>query len=493
MTSDKKIINELRKAYDMMLPEQMDEYMDNIEAEPISDESRQRIREMVNIRMKKTDANKKSTAKTNIRRWIAAAAVFAVVAASVTAFSSKTVRAAVARLFGFAPGIGVVETEDDLYVMEGRGTFSEDEQISIEIKDAVIINGELELRYTLTLKNITDKDLEENLNTVDKLYEKRGYDVYFTKVNEKKVPISDTVFEGKEIVPCKTFVTETESLESVRQICVSQRYEVMDYQLEEVPEGILTVGGLSVPFRMKKADIYSSEESIGEVAEIDGIKVLCVPTREDNVLSVDYYLCDKGEYDAVSGFFGYGNRLDVLTVNDNVVDGFIDEGYIFWSDDSMYMGSRISYDLGDVSGNTDDIVISSCGIYAEKAYDEKGIFFDRAPSEKQEINEVIEFDEVKFEVAEISCVYLKEEDGYEEMSNGYLTLRYKAESGGNKHFAGLSGVGINGEIIEGYYVEDYDGEYKTMHIPLNVGYDEVRSIDFMGARFMIEGMMEFNL
>ncbi len=499
MTSDNKIINELRKAYDMMLPEQMEEYLDNFETDPISDESKQRIKEMVKAKMQNTGTNKKTGI--NVRRWVAVAAVFAVVAASVTMFSSKSVRAAVAKLFGFVPGVGIIETEDgerEPYIIDDITAFAEDEKIRVEIKDAFIINDELELRYTLFLTDITDEDLENHLNSVDELYKIRGYDKYFGNQDgiNPMIPLSETVFEGRTIESFSETVSPNESLESSRQIGVSQRYKIEEVPYGEEPEGVLTIGDVSVDFKLKKAEMYSSAESAeetGAIAEIDGIKVLCVSKRDGDTLWVDYYVCDIGEYTSCPGFYFAGSNMEAVTEDGTVINGTIDESYLFYSEGSGHIGNRIMFDLSGVSENTDNITVRTSGLLAKKTYENKALTLKKAPEKVQSINEEIDLSGLKLKIEEISLSPFSEEDGYEECKNGYLSVRYMVEDIEGKSFVNFAGVSVNGAEANGYYVNGWDGDYKTMHIPLDVEYEEVRSIEFMGAVFILDETVEFDL
>lgn len=55
MTTDNKLTEELKNAYDMMTPSQMDRNLDCIEVEPLSEESKQRIKDLIGKNMDRTD------------------------------------------------------------------------------------------------------------------------------------------------------------------------------------------------------------------------------------------------------------------------------------------------------------------------------------------------------------------------------------------------------------------------------------------------------
>ncbi len=503
MKENDKIINELRKAYDTMLPHQIDQNIENISTEPLSDASRQRIREMVNQKM--NTANKKNR-KTVIRRWAAVAAAFAVVLTCGIVFSSESVRASIAKLFGFAPNVGIVESVDPdapFFISERGDVTDGNDMIEVTIKDAVIFNDTLEVRYVLNLTAISEKDLYNNLNSLDELYLSKGYGNYFEPLDHgfSVSPLSQVTLMGSTPSLLSTSVPGSEDILSGKYICISQTYDVKDMEFEAAPQGVLTVGDVSVDFRMNKVDLTSDAESIGAISEIDGIKVLCVPFLDGDTLSLDYYLCDSGEYTSDVSFRRYGIDTTRLLVGDTspdgyegttLIDGMYDIGYMFYSENSNHIDSRFNYDLSSIEEGS-DITVKAEGIYAKKLYDNKALTFDAALSEEKTVNEVIDFDGAKLEIAKISHVVYDEDEGYEEYENGYLVLTAAIDNSENEQFIGLSEIGINGIVTDGFYFSQYDLDYITVSIPLPVPYSEVRSVEFASADMFLSGEMEFDL
>ncbi len=492
MMSDEKITEELRKAYNMMTFEQMEENLSGVEIEPLSAESEQRVKDMVKgkIKMKETKKNM------NTKRWIAAAAAFAVVVIS-AAFCSETVRAAVAKLFGFVPGVGIVEVgeenADRLYILDGTDVSVSDEMVSLEIRNAVIMGDKLELRYTAYLKKISDEDLEKNINTLSDMYFLHGYNKYFVistleeDLYQPLTPITGTVLNGTEITPYDIKVTETESLESSRSVCITQTYDIKNVAENGSYEGVLTLGDLSVGFKMKKINLDSTAEDAAggeQIIETNGVKIMCVPTVKEDKLYIDYYVLDNGEYEKVQGFRGFGNKTDCLTVEGEEIVGWIDESCIF-ADDSNTSFNRYVYDLDGISEESDTAVLDTYGIYVEKAYENKGVYFDGVPNEKVSVNKAMEFDGLKAYISEMSVEHYGEDQGYEENNCGYLTVRYSVEDSDGMCFANFAKISINGVAVEGFYAHGFDLDYSDLIIPLPVPFEEVRSVEFKGVNLML--------
>ncbi len=200
--------------------------------------------------------------------------------------------------------------------------------VNITINDVFIHENTLELRYTIYLSKISDSDLE---TSYDCLNDRRlGYDKYFNISEEAPTlsPYTTTTLNGKDISASKTTVTETESLESARTICVSEHYDISGLTKDVPLCGTLSIADIDANFNMNEIQLENSpqEASGGNLVEIDGLKLLCVPTIRDNTLFIDYYACEPGEYTSTKGFRGWYNT-DILTINGKEIEGKIDESY----------------------------------------------------------------------------------------------------------------------------------------------------------------------
>jgi len=501
MTADKRITEELTMAYEQMTPEQISEKLADIEVPRLDADSEQRIKMMISGRIKQTDAQsgagKSSVIKPEFNRW-AAVAASVLILLSVAALNSETVMAAMARWFGFIPGVGVVDVEngaDDLYVLSGTDITASDDMIDVTLNNALANGNSLELRYTVYLSQISDADMEKFCSNPSELYCRLGYDEYFAVAQEspRLTPYSETTVNGIMLTPVSTVVTETESLESIRTICISQSYELAGINPDDPLAGSLDIGGVKIAFGMNRIvpDDTVEGASGGAVAEIGGVKMLCVPSVRNNCLYVDYYVYDRGGYSSVTGCRGFGNKTDILTLGGQEIDGFIDEGYVFDNSGGSHVGYRIGYDIADYAGENVQAVINISGIFVKKEYKGRGLYFDRSPEAQQTLGEVVELDGISVDVAEICWADLGEADGYEETDYGYLVLRYKADSNDDIRFVRFSGISINGEYVESFYMNDYDGVYKNILIPLSVPYADIRSMEFESAELMLRGDIRF--
>ncbi|MBE6765821.1 MAG: hypothetical protein E7546_08150 [Ruminococcaceae bacterium] len=486
MITDKEITDELRRAYGTV---------SDSEIAPLSVESRQRIKQMIHEKMEKTAPSKTHSAITV--RWIAAAAA-ALVLFFVTALNSEKVIASISRMFGFVPGTGVVSVEegDDYYILENSGEKACDDMIEITLNDAFVHGNELELRYTVYLSKITIEDLQDSVNTLSELYNRLGYDKYFTVSPEspRLTPYTTTHLGGIEITPDTVTVTETESLESSRTICISHHYDITDAECGDSFEGTLNVGGVEIQFRLRKleGDISVQGASGGQMVEVDGVKLLCVPTLRDNILYLDYYACDLGEYKSTSGLRGW-YITDTLTVGGQIIEDELDESCIFFSDNTSHVGNRLKYDLSGTAV-ADEAVITAEGIFVEKEYSGKGIFLDCAPTAEFPICETVSLDGIDVEVAQMCHRSYGEEEGYEPLEHGYLEFRYSAAStDAHRFFIGFTEIIVNGESIEFFSIEPYDIDYVNIVVPLSVPYEEVRSIEFGGVYLMLQDEIEFRV
>lgn len=518
MNLDVNMENEIRKAYDAMSLEELDDNIRNMEFEPLDASSEQRIKDKVKEKMNSLDKESKKHAKGKARRAMVAAIAFGFALVGAVVCSSEQVRASIAKLFGFVPGRGVVEVEGeedtseeakntDWYILDSSNLIpEEDDKISLTIKDAVISGDILELRYTVYLSDITDYDLEnvyttydgEYVNPLYGLYYDREYNDYF-KITDGDdpviAPLSTLILNGNTVEANDINVTVTESLESARTVCISEFYNVSDILSSDAPEGTLTLGKVSVHFSMKQLEFASSTEGAAEngcIAEIDGVKILCVPTWDGDNLYVDYYSLEIGEYSSIGGFRTYWYPTDVLGVNGTVVESIVDESYIFDDEGSTHIGPRIKYDLSGFADKS-NIVINANGLLVEKSYEDKGISFTEPLTSQQTINEVVELDDISIEVAEISNPDLSD-GGYEDSEYGYLTIKLKATSKDeSKQFVSLGDISINGEITDGFYINQADIDYVNVSIPLDVPYEDVNSIEFESIEILLNENIKFEL
>lgn len=498
MTTNYNITEELKRAYDEMTPAQFEAELEGIEAAPLSADALQRIKNMVNNKINTKEDNFFGKTITKTAKWRIIAAAFVLVFAAAAVFSSGSVRAAVAKIFGFVPGVGVVEKDEeagDIFILRNADPSEENDDIKLTLNHAFANRGKLELSYTVYLSRISDADLDDYCNSLPELYRILGYDKYFdiSEDSPRLMPHTAATLGGSEIIPGSINVTETESLESARTVCISSIYDISGIDLNGISTGTLNIGNLEIGFEMQKIELAenAAEASGGTLIDADGIKLLCVPTRRDNLLYLDYYACSLGEYKSTKGFRKWFNT-DTLTVEGEIISDEIDESCIFFSEGSARVGNRLKYDLSGVEA--DKAVINAFGIFAEKEYSGKGVFLASAPAAEQKINQTADLDGTVIKVSSMSHCDYGEEDGYEEYGYGCVEFRYKAENTAqNREFIDFSKILINGEETDCFGINQYDLEYTSIIIPLKMPYEEIRSIEFAGAEFLLAEEIEIEI
>jgi hypothetical protein len=138
----KDMENELRKAYDSISFDQLREEMDKVEVEPLSKDRENRIKEIVKEKMEKEqiETTRKKSHKTT--KWAVAAAAVVFAFAGIAFMKADKVQAELSQLFGFVPGIGVVEMERE----DSTGTESSESEVGAtetdkESKDTNVVKA----------------------------------------------------------------------------------------------------------------------------------------------------------------------------------------------------------------------------------------------------------------------------------------------------------------------------------------------------------------
>ncbi len=537
----------LRKVFDMMSQEQFGEELEELVPERLPEECEQHIKDLVKRKMKKEnmDMAGKSKKKGIKRiRWAAAAAAFAIILTGVVANNTDNVKAAFMRLFGFVPGVGVVEVQkedsvsvadlqkdsevvavsqekaaaddetvpvvaqaDKWYLLENTDVTAADDMIQLELKDAIVSGTELEIRYVVRLLKVTDNDISaafaalesKDASALENLYRGMGYETYFSLDNAaalKLMPYSGMLFNGKEVKASTVSIGSTETTDSARTVCVSETYDVTGLLTEEAPAGTLSVKNVSVDFNMKNLDLVESMDKLAEctlVDETNGVRVMCVPTWKDDKIVVDFYTVESGKYSAVCGFNLFSGDGYVTTVNGQEMEEVDGETYVFGNEPTSFIG-RQTYDLSSVSGDVTSAKIETTGLWVKQKLEGEKIDLTAPPETVSTISEILELEGTTIEFVEMSNRPCESVEDYNYSEHGLLVLKYKAEiTDENKQFMYFDDIRINGEKIEGYSMEWTEESYVNMLIPLPIAYSDVSVIEFAGAQYQLNGNMEFDL
>ena len=540
MMKDKKIEEKLRKVFDTMSPEQLHDnldYINDTELEPLSKASEQRIKNMVKEKLKKE--NVELTKKSKSKKWHVAAAAVGIGLIGTFAYNADDVKAKFMKLFGFVPGVGVVEVENQdttvednenkqaedvnvtndtaideaskentsWYILENAGETAADDMIEIELKDAVVAGDELELNYVVRLHKITDEILANTYNSLPDnetafadMYSSLGYDKYFSLEGAETgrlTPYSEITVNGSKVEDTELSFGVNESTEGARVFCINEKINIKDLLTGEAPSGTLNIAGLNIDFKMKDLELSGSVEeatSNGVVAELNGLKVLCVPKWEDEMLLVDFYALDKGEYSSIVGFDWFYSRGCVASANGQTLEYADTEGYVFNDRDTSHI-TNYGFDLTTVDSEVSSVLINASGLLVNQNLENCKLTFDNELTGSVEINKVLDIDGATIEIAEISNPACESVEDYDYSEYGYLAVKFKADiTDPNKTFMFFDEIRINGEKIEEYSMDDVaDDTYINMLIPLPMSYSEVESVEFVSAQYMFSGDMEFEI
>ncbi len=539
MMKDIDMEKELGKVFDAMPLEQLSETLNNIQLESLSSDSEQRIKDMVKEKLKKENVNVKSKKKS--KRGLVAAAALVFVFAGTAIFKADEVKAHLSRLFGFVPGVGVVEVEheestvvrseqnvdadtkkdavssteqeapvikaDKWYLLENVDATASDDMIQIELKDAVITGEELEIRYVVNLLQITDADIDAAFagvasgdeNAMASMYAAKGYDKYFSLDGAAALqlaPYSSMTINSKAVELLERSAQGVESTDGARIICVSETYRVAEALTAEVPTGVLSIAGVNLDVKMKNLELGGSLEDVmtsSFVDEMQGVKVMCVPTWKDDKVYVDFYTVDAGDYESVTGFQLFEADQCVLKVNEQTLENVGDYSYIFNNPKAAFIGKR-EYDVSAMGDNITSALVQTSGLVVKKALENKKIELALVGTESQALNTTMDIDGAHFEFVEASSRSFDSPDDYHYSEHGMLVLKYKMDATDeNKMFMFFDEIRINGEKMEGYSTEWVDETYVNMLIPLSMPYSEVKTIEFDKALYQLNGTMEFDI
>lgn len=529
----KDMEKELRKVFDSMPLDQLCEEFQTMEIQPLSKTSEQRIKNLVKEKMKTENIQLSKKSKGGAKKWAAVAAACALVVTGVAAYNADDVKADLIRLFGFVPGMGVVQVENEQskvvenvtidpgaehtqemvmqalnwYLLENTDAKAEDDMIRIELKDAIVMGDELQVRYAVRLLKLTNQDISDAFAALDggsedalmEMYRKHGYEKYFAlddAASLRLVPHSSMSFNGKEVLADSVSIGGSETTDGAGIVCVTEKYKIGDLLTEDQPSGTLHVAGVNLDFRMKNLDLGASMEEVTQnslVEEACGMKIMCIPKWENDMLYVDFYTIDSGDYSYVHGFFQFYSPAAVMTVNGKELENVGDESYYFENEKTSFIG-RYAYDLTSVDGEVTTAQMKTLGLLVNQSLTDKKIEFTSSPETEMKIQEVLELDSSTVTFEKISNQPCESVDDYDYSEYGYLVLNHKVdERNPKKEFMFFDDIYINGEKIDGYSIASADDVSYDMRISLPIPYSEVRSIEFGTAQYQLNEEMQFDL
>ena len=317
---EQNIEKDVRNACDDMSLQELTEFLETVDMPEVSDDSKERIKALVEQKIGRNSVSNKKERRIitkGVIRFAYVAAALVLVVSGTLMLNTDSVKAALAKLFGFVPGVGVVEVpvdekgevlpENKWYILEQAKYNQKNEMVEIEIQNANLVDDVLTVNYTIDLLNISNTELEqlsvnlseESFKDYADFYRNKGYATYFEIKDsaDTLTPLSSVELGGNDLNLIDREVLSGESLEGAKLICISECYKVVNFDENTMSNGSLTVGELKVDFAMKNLQAYIQEESAeqnGAICTTDGIELLCVPMWEEKTLYLDFYTLESG-------------------------------------------------------------------------------------------------------------------------------------------------------------------------------------------------------
>lgn len=519
---ENNIEKDVKNACEDMTLRELSEYLENTDMPEISEDSKSRIKAMVSQKMpKSSNENKKISGGTKVHsgrkfnksiiRLATVAAAFVLVVSGAFMLNTDSVKASLAKLFGFVPGVGVVEVpvventessnENGWYILERANYVQQNDMAKVEIQNANMTGNVFTVNYTVDLLNISIAELENlSVNLSENsfrdyadLYRDKGYEAYFEIKDsaDTLTPLSSVKLCGTDLNLMDRKVLSGESLEGAKLICISERYAVENTDVAINPDGSLTIGGLEVEFSMKNLETYILDESAeqnGEICTANGMKLLCVPMWEEERLYLDFYTLESGEYDRLGGFgMGY---WPVVTVNGTEVETFADESYVFDTKETGCFGRRVYCDLSGVEGEFETVEISLEGVMAVEE-DDSAILdvsvLDTVNEKELTFSQTASM--TRTDVLFVGLEEYRDEDEFLYSEYGNVLVSYRLnEKCEDAVFAGFEKISING-VEQDIWAEGYN----EMYFKLPCAFEELREIKGEGAVYFVYRQFDFTI
>ena len=286
-------------------------------------------------------------------------------------------------------------------------------------------------------------------------------------------------------------VLSGESLEGARFICISESYKVANFDENTMSNGSLTVGALKVDFAMRNLQTYIQDESAaqnGAICTADGIELLCVPMWEEKTLYLDFYTLESGEFDRLIGFgMGY---WPVVIANNQEVEGYVDESYVFASENTGCLGRRVYYDLSVVEGEIETVEVFLDGVMAVRDGDSAVLDvmnLDMQNKEEVELSQTASMPRTDIVFSGLKKYQEESEFLYSEYGNVAVSYRLEDKKE-DAVFAGFDQMYIN-DIKQDIWAE---GDCE-IYLQLPCAFEDLKKIEGKGAQYFVYRSFSFTL
>ena len=494
----------VKNACDDMSLQELTEYLETVDMPEVSDDSKERIKALVEQKI-----GRKRTK--GVIRFAYVAAALVLVVSGTFMLNTDSVKAALAKLFGFVPGVGVVEVpvdekgevlpENKWYILEQAKYNQKNDMVEIEIQNANLVDDVLTVNYTIDLLKISNTELEqlsanlseESFKDYAELYRNKGYAAYFEIKDsaDTLTPLSFVELAGNDLKMTDREVLSGESLEGARFICISERYRVANFDENSMSNGSLTVGELKVDFAMRNLQTYIQDESAaqnGAICTADGIELLCVPMWEEKTLYLDFYTLESGEFDRLIGFgMGY---WPVVIANNQEVEGYVDESYVFASENTGCLGRRVYYDLSVVEGEIETVEVFLDGVMAVRDGDSAVLDvmnLDMQNKEEVELSQTASMPRTDIVFSGLKKYQEESEFLYSEYGNVAVSYRLEDKKE-DAVFAGFDQMYIN-DIKQDIWAE---GDCE-IYLQLPCAFEDLKKMEGKGAQYFVYRCFSFTL
>lgn len=324
--------NDLSIAFEHASIEEITKYMNDIDESQFENLSKFSIKRIQSSTLKKMGIGKKSKNGNLIIKTISTMAASIAIILTILCTFSVEARALLKQMFSFIPGIGIVESYDEVYVLSEPVVSTENAELFAEINRAVVEDDCIMIEYKTTLKNV-DIDrvnhtvLEEDPRTaLVEYYALLGYDKYFELDHELEMKaISSLEIQGHKLerVETETFLNEGSGM---KYALVTETYNLDGLTVSDVKDAKLSIGTLSVNFTLQKAKVFSTKEEALEgklICKKDGIELVCETKWIANTLVASFYTVHEEQTEVVS-LFPYYLSEDAgayLHINGKIIEG----------------------------------------------------------------------------------------------------------------------------------------------------------------------------
>jgi hypothetical protein len=371
------------------------------------------------------------------------AACFAALALSLSIIGFDHIGATLSRIFSFVPGYEIIEGSDSIKYVVDTLSSTENDEVVFALTNAfatrdntIVVMFEISRKYDMDAAELLIK-LEDR--TMPKINLYAGSTLY-------KKPLGG--FGGSEKSTYAILAYEVKS-QDINDFTL-YRLENEDYNL-------------SLEFRLKEFEPFSSLEEIGATGYNNDISITAVPHFTDNKVEVDLYTINKSGYNLYSFFKEYDNGY--LNKDLHLETS---RGTIKYSTPGSYMGANRKF-FFDIAPDDKNMTLKIPFIIVESSNEYKDITLPipKKEGEKIVVNKRLDFKDCTMIIVDV-------EKRMEEGEHGELRITVAYENkAANRIMMGAEYYRLTfwGNITSGgYYLKPDENDItRTINFYLNKG------------------------